>query len=139
MRRPSAVAPVSIDVCIVNDRDRPTGGRENRVSVGSPATIGKANRNSQAQRENLDGPRFCRSGAVAFRRKKPRSTLGIIVSLLCGFRGGWRGPRRSKIPQGRKLFFTRSLILPNRTWLLVGIAGESFGQALNARIGVGGC
>jgi len=37
-----------IDVCIVNDRDRSTGGRENRASVGSPATIDKANRNNRS-------------------------------------------------------------------------------------------
>ena len=48
--RRTTSASINIDVCIVNDRDRPTGGRENRASVGSPATIGKANRNKIAKR-----------------------------------------------------------------------------------------
>ena len=35
---------VLIDSCIVNDQGRPTGGREDRASVGSPAVIGNADR-----------------------------------------------------------------------------------------------
>ena len=42
-----------VDGCIANDRGRPTGGRENRASVGSPAVIGNAGPNKTTKRSDF--------------------------------------------------------------------------------------